>query len=198
MTNADEDDLSHAMDGLLARQARIEQKLANRHLVPGRHVLYDVTSSYDEGRTCPFARLGDNRDQKQGTTSIVYGVLTERDGRPVAVEAYRGNTADPTTIPAQGTKRRPRFGLEQIVWVGDRGTLTQTQIDPLKKSPGLGWIAAFRFEAIRKLVDQQTLIPSQLAPQPLAEIPCAPFPGERLVACSNPLVAQERHRKRTA
>jgi len=138
VTNADEDDLSHAMDGLLARQARIEQKLANRHLVPGRHVLYDVTSSYDEGRTCPFARLGDNRDQKQGTTSIVYGVLTERDGRPVAVEAYRGNTADPTTIPAQGTKRRPRFGLEQIVWVGDRGTLTQNTNRPPQKVPRSG------------------------------------------------------------
>jgi transposase len=198
VANANEDDLYHAMDWLLARQARIEQKLAKRHLVPGSHVLYDVTSSYYEGRTCPLARFGYNRDQKQGTTSIVYGVLTDRDGRPVAVEAYRGNTADPTTIPDQVTKLRTRFRLEQIVLVGDRGTLTQTQIEHLKQYPGLGWIAALRFEAIRQLVDQQMLTPSQLAHQPLAEITCAQFPGERLVACYNPLVAHERHRKRPA
>lgn len=198
VATANEDDLYDAMDWLLARQARIEQKLAQRHLVPGAHVLYDVTSSYYEGRTCPLAQFGYNRDQKRGKTSIVYGVLTDRAGRPIAVEAYRGNTADPSTIPDQVTKLRTRFRLEQIVLVGDRGTLTQTQIDYLKQYPGLGWITALRFETIRKLADTQTFDPLLVAHQPLAEITSGQFPGERLVACYNPLVAQERHRKRTA
>lgn len=198
VANADEDALYDAMDWLLARQGRIERKLAQRHLTPGAHVLYDVTSSYYEGRTCPLACFGYNRDQKRGKPSIVYGVLTDRDGRPVAVEAYRGNTADPRTIPDQVAKLRTHFGLTQVVLVGDRGTLTQTQIDYLKQYPGLGWIAALRFEAIRKLVETQTLDLSLLAHQPLAEITSGQFPGERLVACYNPLVAQERHRKRVA
>ncbi len=198
VANADEDALYDAMDWLLARQGRIERKLAQRHLTPGAHVLYDVTSSYYEGRTCPLACFGYNRDQKRGKLSIVYGVLTDRDGRPVAVEAYRGNTADPRTIPDQVAKLRTRFGLTQVVLVGDRGTLTQTQIDYLKQYPGLGWIAALRFEAIRKLVETQTLALPLLAHQPLAEITSGQFPGERLVACYNPLVAQARHRKRVA
>ena len=198
VATANEDDLYAAMDWLLARQARIEQKLAKRHLSAGSHVLYDVTSSYYEGATCPLARFGYNRDKKQGTTSIVYGVLTDRDGRPVAVEAYRGNTADPTTIPSQVAKLRTRFRLERVVLVGDRGTLTQTQIAYLKQYPGLGWIAALRFEAIRKLADTHALDVAWVAHAQLAEITSAQFPGERLVACYNPLVAQERQRKRHA
>jgi hypothetical protein len=198
VAEANEDDLYAAMDWLLARQARIEQKLAKRHLAPGAHVLYDVTSSSYEGRTCPLAQFGYNRDRKRGKTSIVYGVLTDSAGRPVAVEASRGNTADPATIPDQVMKLRTRFRLEQVVLVGDRGTLTQTQIDFLKQYPGLGWIAALRFEAIRKLADTRILDPSLLAHQPLAEMTSGQFPGERLVACYNPLVAQERYRKRTA
>jgi hypothetical protein len=195
---ANEDDLYAAMDWLLARQARIEQKLAKRHLMTGSHVLYDVTSSSYEGSTCPLARFGYNRDQKQGTTSIVYGVWTDRDGRPVAVEVYRGNTADPTTLPDQVAKLRTRFRLERVVLVGDRGTLTQTPIDSLQQYPGLGWIAALRFEAIRKLADTHTLDMVLVAHEPLAEITSAQCPGERLVACYNPLVAQERQRKRHA
>jgi hypothetical protein len=198
VATAPEDDLYDAMDGLLARQARLEYKLAKRHLGPGSHVLYDVTSSYDEGHTCPLACFGSNRDQKQGTTSIVYGVLTDRDGRPIAVEVYRGKTADPTTVPDQVAKLRTRFHLQRVVLVGDRGTLTQTQIDRLKQSPGLGWIAALRFEAIRKLADTQPLDLSLGAPPPLAEITSAHFPGERLMVGYNPLVAQERQRKRHA
>ncbi len=198
VVHATEDDLYDAMDWLLARQARIEQKLAKRHLARGSHVLYDVTSSYYEGRTCPLAQFGYNRDQKRGKTSIVYGVLTDSDGRPIAVEAYRGNTADATTIPDQVAKLRTRFHLDRVVLVGDRGTLTQTQIDYLKRYPGLGWIAALRFEAIRKLADTQPLDRALFAQQPLAEITSGHFPGERLVVCYNPLVAQERHRKRTA
>jgi transposase len=198
VATADEDDLYAAMDWLLVRQARIEQKLAKRHLSVGSHVLYDVTSSSYEGSTCPLARLGDNRDKQQGTTSLVYGVLTDRDGRPIAVEAYRGHTADPTTIPSQVAKLRTRFRLERVVLVGDRGTLTHTQIDSLKQYPGLGWIAALRFEAIRKLADTHTLDVALVAHERLAEITSVQFPGERLVACYNPLVAQQRQRKRHA
>jgi len=198
VAGANEDDLDDAMDWLLARQARIERKLAQRHLAPGAHVLYDVTSSSYEGRTCPLAQFGSNRDQKRGKTSMVYGVLTDRDGRPIAVEAYRGNTADATTIPDQVTKLRTRLRLERVVLVGDRGTLTQTHIDYLRQYPGLGWIAALRFEAIRQLADQQSFDLTRFPQQPLAEITSEQCPGERLVACYNPFVAQARHRKRSA
>jgi hypothetical protein len=174
---ANEDDLYAAMDWLLARQARIEQQLAKRHLVVGSHVLYDVTSSSYEGSTCPLARFGYNRDQKQGTTSIVYSVLTDRDGRPIAVEAYRGNTADPTTIPGQVAKLRTRFRLERVVLVGDRGTLTQTQIDYLKQSPGLGWIAALRFEASASWPPPTPLDVALVAHEPLAGRVRASFPA---------------------
>src|SRR6266852_4711527 len=177
VANADEDALYDAMDWLLARQGRIERKLAQRHLTPGAHVLYDVTSSYDEGRTCPLACFGYNRDQKRGKPSIVYGVLTDREGRPIAVEAYRGNTADPTTLPDQVTKLRTRFRCDQVVMVGDRGTLTQTQINSLKQYPGLGWISALRFEAIRKLADQHHIPASLFEPPYLAEITLVAFPG---------------------
>src|SRR2546425_4344607 len=175
---ANEDDPAAAMDWLLARQARIEQQLATRQLVAGSHVLYDVTSSDDEGATCPLARFGYHRDQQQGTTSIVYGVLTDRDGRPIAVEASRGHTADPTTIPGQVAKLRTRFRLERVVLVGERGTLTPTPIDSLPQSPGLGWMAAWRFEASRKLADTHTLDVALVAHAPLAERTSAPFPGE--------------------
>ena len=198
VATAPEDDLYDAMDWLLARQARIEYKLAQRHLGPGSHVLYDVTSSSDEGHTCPLACFGYNRDQKQGTTRIVYGVLTDRDGRPIAVQVYRGHTADPTTIPDQVAKLRTRFPLQRVVLVGDRGTLTQTHIDRLTQSPGRGWMAAWRVEAIRKLADTQPLDLSLGAPPPLAEITSAHLPGARLMGCSTPLVAQERQRKRHA
>ena len=129
---------------------------------------------------------------------MVYGVLTDRDGRPIAVEVYRGNTADPATIPAQGAKLRTHFRLERVVLVGDRGTLPQTPIDSLTPSSGLGWIAALRFEAMRQRADARTLDPSLLAHRPLAEMTSGRFPGERLVACDNPRVAEERRRKRTA
>jgi transposase len=192
------DDLYDALDWLLARQARIENKLAKRHLAPGAQVLYDVTSSYYEGVTCPLACFGSNRDQKRGKTSIVYGVMTAPDGRPMALEVSPGNTGDPTTVPKQMHKLRPRFGLQQVVLVGDRGTLTQTQIDTLKQHPGLGWISALRFEAIRKLADQHRIPASLFEPPSLAEITSVAFPGERLMACFNALLAADRHRKRAA
>jgi hypothetical protein len=196
VSDADVDNLSNAMDWLLARQARIETKLAKRHLVPGAHVLYDVTSSYYEGAPCPLACFGHNRDQKHGKTSIVYGVMTAPDGRPIALEVYSGNTGDPATVPKQLHKLRNRFGLQQVVLVDDRGTLTQTQIDTLKQHPGLGWISALRFEAIRKLADQNHFPASLFAPPYLAKITSVAFPGERLMACFNALLATDRQRKR--
>ncbi len=195
---ADEDDLYDAMDWLLARQARIEKKLAERHLTDGAVVLYDVSSSYYEGRTCPLARLGHDRDGQKGLPIIVYGVLTDGDGRPVAVSVYAGNTGDPTTVPDQVEKLRQRFGLVRLVLVGDRGMLTQPQIDTLKAHPGLGWITALTSVSIRKLVKQGALQLSFLDEKNLAEITSPDFPGERFMACYNPLLAEERTRKRRA
>ena len=195
---ADEDDLYDAMDWLLARQERIEKKLAARHLTDGAVVLYDVSSSYYEGRTCPLARFGHDRDGQKGLPIIVYGVLTDGKGRPVAVSVYAGNTGDPTTVPDQVDTLRQRFGLVRLVIVGDRGMLTQPQIDKLKAHPGLGWITALTSVSIRNLVKQGALQLSLFDEKNLAEITAPDFPGERLMACYNPLLAEERSRKRRA
>ena len=138
VADADEDQLYDAMDWLLQRQSAIEKKLAKRHLSDGATVLYDVTSSYYEGKTCPLAHFGHDRDGKTGRPIIVYGALTDADGRPVAVQVYPGNTGDPATVPDQVEALTSRFGLTRVVLVGDRGMLTQTQIEVLKKYPGLG------------------------------------------------------------
>jgi hypothetical protein len=196
VADADVDELYDALDWLLARQPHIEKKLAARHLREGGVVLYDVSSSYYEGRTCPLARFGHDRDGKTGLPIIVYGVMTDGDGRPVATEVYAGNVGDPKTVPDQVETLRQRFGIGHVVLVGDRGMLTQTQIDHLKTYPGLGWISALRSPAIRALVDSGTLQLSLFDVQHLAEITSAAYPGERLVACFNPLLADERRRKR--
>lgn len=196
VADADEDDLYEAMDWLVAGQARIEKKLAARHLSEAGPVLYDVTSSYYEGRTCPLAQYGHNRDGKKGKAIIVYGLMTDKEGRPVGVDVYPGNTGDPTTVPDQADKLRKQFGLERVVLVGDRGMLTQTRIDKLAEYPGLGWISALKSKQIRKLLDQGTLQLSLFDERNLAEITSSDFPDERLVACFNPLLAEERGRKR--
>lgn len=196
VADADEDDVYAAMDWLLARQARIENKLAHRHLGEGAQVLYDVTSSYYEGHTCSLARFGHDRDKKKGKRIIVYGVLTDQAGCPTAVHVYPGNTGDPSTVPDQVEKLRRRFGLRRVVLVGDRGMLTQTQIEKLQAHPELGWISALRFAAIRQLADARHLQLSLFDQQNLAEITSPEYPGERLVACQNPLLAEERRRKR--
>ncbi len=198
VVDADEDDLYAAMDWLIQRQSRIEKKLASRHLSEGAQVLYDVSSSYYEGRTCPLALFGYGRDGKKGKPIVVYGVLTDHEGRPVAVEVYPGSTGDPTTLPDQVQKLRERFELQQVVLVGDRGLLTQTQIKALRQYPGLGWISALRSTAIRKLLDTECLQLSLFDQKNLAEITSIDFPGERLIACYNPLLAEERRRKRQA
>jgi transposase len=194
--DASEDQLYDAMDWLLQRQSAIEKKLAKRHLTDGALVLYDVTSSYYEGKTCPLARFGHDRDGKTGLPIIVYGTLTDADGRPVAVHVYPGNTGDPKTVPDQVETLTKRFGLSRVVLVGDRGMLTQTQIDVLKKHPGLGWISALRSGSIRRLLADGLLVKHDLEAQRLAEITSPEFPGERLVACYNPQLAEQRRQKR--
>lgn len=196
VADADVDELYDALDWLLARQPHIEQKLAARHLREGGVVLYDVSSSYYEGRTCPLARFGHDRDGKTGLPIIVYGVMTDAEGRPVATEVYAGNVGDPKTVPDQVETLRQRFGVTHVVLVGDRGLLTQTQIDHLKTYPGLGWISALRSPAIRALVESGALQLSLFDQQHLAEITSPAYPGERLIACFNPLLADERRRKR--
>ena len=198
IADATEDELYAAMDWLGERQERIEEKLAARHLTEGGLVLYDVSSSSYEGRTCPLAYFGHNRDGDKQLPIIVYGVMTDGEGRPVAVEVYPGNTGDPTTVGDQVEKLRERFGLQRVVLVGDRGMLTQPQIDKLQKHPGMGWITALKSGAIRDLVEQGALQLSLLDEKNLAEITSPDYPGERLVACHNPLLAEERARKRQA
>ena len=195
--DASEDDLYQAMDWLLERQERIEQKLAARHLAEGGLVLYDVSSSSYEGRTCPLVQFGHNRDGDK-LPIIVYGVMTDGEGRPIAVEVYPGNTGDPTTVGDQVEKLRERFGLARVVLVGDRGMLTQPQLDKLQKHPGLGWITALTSGAIRELVQKGALQLSLLDEKNLAEITSPDYPGERLVVCHNPLLEEERARKRQA
>lgn len=196
VADATVDELYRALDWLGRRQPAIEQQLAQRHLGEGALVLYDVSSSDYHGRTCPLARHGHSRDGKKGLPIIVYGVLADAAGRPLAVDVYPGNTADPTTVPDQVAKLQDRFGLQRVVLVGDRGMLTDTQLDKLRQYPGLGWISALRSRAIQELLDQGRLQRSLFDDTHWAEITAPDFPGERLVAGYNPLLANERHRKR--
>lgn len=198
VAEATENDLYEAMDWLLQRKERIEKKLAARHLREGGLVLYDVSSSFYEGRTCPLAQFGHDRDGKKGLPIIVYGVMTNGDGCPVAVEVYPGNTGDPKTVADQIDKLRERFALSRVVLVGDRGMLTQPQIDKLKQHPGFGWITALTSTAIRELVKQGALQLSLLDQKNLAEISAPDYPGERLMVCHNPVLEEERRRKREA
>ena len=195
--NADEDQLYAAMDWLLKRQPRIEQQLAARHLHEGTLTLYDVTSTYFEGRHCPLARRGHSRDGKPDKLQIVLGLLTNGEGCPVAVEVFDGNTADPRTLGSQVEKVRERFGLQSVVWVGDRGLITDARIrEEFRTRPGLGWITALRAPAIRKLVAGGALQLGLFDERDLAEITGPQYPGERLIVCRNPLLAAERARKR--
>jgi Transposase DDE domain len=192
------EDLYAAMDWLEARQAKIEKALAKRHLHDGTLVLYDVSSSYFEGRTCPLAAIGYSRDKKKGKLQIIFGLLCNAEGCPVAVEVYEGNTGDPTTLTDQIEKVRQRFGLKRVVFVGDRGMLTSARIrEELAPVEGLDWVSALRAEQVRKLAaDGGPLQLSLFDRTDLAEIRHPDFPGERLIACMNPLLAAERARKR--
>lgn len=195
VAEASEDELYGAMDWLLARQARIEAGLAKRYLEPGGLVLYDLTSTSVEGRHCPLAKQGYSRDGRPGTLQVEYGLVTDEDGRPVAVEVVPGDTADPATVPAVVDKLKGRFDLADVVLVGDRGMLTSARIEGLR-AEGLGWISSLRAPAIRKLAQAGTLQLGLFDERGLAEISDPRYPGERLVVCRNPLLAEERARKR--
>ena len=195
VADADANDLYAALDWLQQRQGRIEKKLAARHLTDGAVVLFDVSSSSYHGRTCPLARRGYNRDGDK-LPSIVYGLLTDGAGRPIAVDVYPGNTGDPSTVPDQVEKLRMRFRLQRVVLVGDRGMLTHTQINALRGHPGVGWISALRFPAIRALAEHGAFQPSLFDTPHLAEITSDAYPGERLVVCYNPALAADRARTR--
>jgi hypothetical protein len=194
--DADEEELYAAMDWLLERQAAIEAKLAKRHLAEASLVLCDVTSTYFEGHSCPLARLGHPRDGRRDRPQIVFGLLTDGQGCPVAVEVFAGNTADPLTLAAQLGKLRDRFGLQQVVLVGDRGLLTAARLREELVPLGLEWITSLRAPSIRCLVEQGTLQLSLFDQQDLAEIRSPDYPEERLIVCRNPLLAAERARKR--
>jgi hypothetical protein len=196
VTDADEDDLYAALDWLITRQDHIEKKLAARHLTTGGLVLYDLTSSYFEGTTCPLAALGYNRDGKIGKLQVNYGLLTDPRGCPVAVSVFAGNTGDPKTLLPQVEKLQKTFAIDQLVLVGDRGMISQKQIHELKQRAGIDWITALRTGAIRKLVDGGHLQLGLFDERHLFEVTHPDFPGERLVACRNPQLALLRANKR--
>jgi hypothetical protein len=196
VSDADEDELYGAMDWLLERQERIENGLAKRHLGDGSLVLYDLTSTYFEGHCCPLAKLGYSRDGKRGLAQIVFGLLTDSQGCPIAVEVFAGNTGDPSTVASQVQKLRKRFGLRSVVVVGDRGMLTAARIREDLAPAELSWITALRAPAIDALRATGSLQLSLFDERDLGEITDPAYPGERLIVCRNPLLAQERSRKR--
>jgi Transposase DDE domain len=192
----DEDDLYDAMDWLAARQDRIEDALAARHLAGGTLVLYDVSSAAFEGRTCPLGAIGHPKDGVHGRLQIACGLLTSTDGIPVAIEVFEGNTGDPKTVAAQVSKVKDRFGLTRVVLVGDRGMLTAARLREDVGPAGLDWITALRAPQVKALVRDGALQLSLFDEVDLAEISHPDFPGERLVACKNPFLEAERARKR--
>jgi len=195
---ADEDDLYEAMDWLLKRQSAIEDRLAARHLRDGEMVLYDVSSSYFEGRTCPLAKRGYSRDGKPGLLQIIYGLLCDEDGRPVAIEVFTGELHDDKTLPSQVSKLKDRFDLSRIVVVADRGMVTKANIELLSETDGVDWITALKAPTIKKLARTGVFQPSLFDEQNIGEITdVAEFPGERLIVCRNPLVGAQRARKRS-
>ena len=195
---ADEDDLYAAMDWLLERQTLIEDRLSRRHLADGEMVLYDVSSSYFEGRTCPLGRRGYSRDGKPGLLQIIYGLLCDTDGRPVAVEVFTGECHDDKTLPSQIAKLKDRFGLSRVTVVADRGMVTKANIEQLTQADGVDWITALKAPTIKKLARSGIFQPSLFDEQNLGEITdVAEFPGERLIVCRNPLIGAQRARKRT-
>jgi transposase len=196
VADADEDDLYAAMDWLLERQDAIQQKLAARHLKSGGLVLYDLSSSYFEGETCPLAKRGYSRDGKRGVPQVNYGLLTDPRGCPVAVSVHEGNTSDSTTFLPEVRRLREQFHLDQMVMVGDRGMISQKAIDEMRDTDGVGWITALKSVSIRSLVESKQLQFDLFDERNLLELTSPDFPGERLVACRNPKLAKLRAHKR--
>ena len=195
--DADQDDLYAAMDWLLERQVGIEGRLARRHLKDATLILYDVSSSYFEGRTCPLAARGYSRDGKRGYLQVSYGLLCDFEGHPVAIEAFEGNLLDHQTLPAQVQKLKRRFGLTKVIVVCDRGMATRANLEAIGAAEGMGWITALKAPAVKKLVKEGDLQLSLFDQTNLAEISSDAYPGERLILCRNPLLGEERTRKRS-
>jgi transposase len=198
VADASEDDLYAAMDWLLARQDTIEKKLAARHLSAGGLVLYDLSSSYFEGTTCPLAKLGYSRDGRKGLLQVNYGLLADARGCPVAVSVYEGNVADSQTLMPEVTRLREDFGIEQLVMVGDRGMISNKAIAAMREADGIGWITALKSTSIRALIEQGHLQLGLFDERNLVELSSPDYPGERLVACRNPDLAKLRTHKREA
>ena len=196
VSSADEDDLYAAMDWVLVRQEAIENALAARHLTNGTLVLYDVSSAAFEGHSCPLGKIGHARDGVKGRAQIVYGLLCSPAGIPIAIEVFEGNTADPKTLAVQIDKLKGRFGLTRVALVGDRGMLTSARIDTELRPAHLDWISALRAPQIKALVEDGALQLSLFDQQDLLEITHPDYPGERLMCCHNPVLADERARKR--
>jgi transposase len=196
VADANEDELYAAMDWLLQRQDAIQHKLAARHLGEGSLVLYDLSSSYFEGTTCPLARLGYSRDGRKGTLQVNYGLLTDARGCPVAVSVHEGNVADSATFMPEVQRLRSEFGIEQVVMVGDRGMMGHKAIEELRELDGVGWITALKTGSIRALVEQGQLQLDLFDERNLLELTSPDYPGERLVACRNPQLAALRTHKR--
>jgi CBS domain-containing protein len=192
----DENEFYEAMDWLVERQPRIEEALAKRHLSEGCAVLYDLSSSYFEGSHCPLAQYGYSRDGRKDRPQINYGLLCNSDGVPVAIEVVEGHVGDPATIPAQVEKLKERFKLERVIVVGDRGMITEARIHADVREAGYDWITALRHSSILPLVEAKVITPSLFDERGIAEISHPDFPGERLIACFNPIMAEERKRKR--
>ncbi|MEJ8815286.1 IS1634 family transposase [Variovorax ureilyticus] len=196
VAQADEDDLYAAMDWLLARQDRIQKKLASRHLSAGALVLYDLSSSYFEGSSCPLAKLGYSRDGKKGLLQVNYGLLTDARGCPMAVSVHEGNVADSLTLLSEVQRLREDFGVQQLVMVGDRGMISSKAIEELRETEGVGWISALKSVSIRALLEQGHLQLGLFDERNLLELSSPDYPGERLVACRNPELARLRTHKR--
>jgi len=196
VADATEDELYAAMDWLLERQTRIEKKLAARHLSEGGLVLYDLSSSYFEGTTCPLAKLGYSRDGRRGTLQVNYGLLTDARGCPVAVSVHEGNVADSQTLIPAVQRLRHDFGIEQLVMVGDRGMVSSKAIEALRETDGVGWITALKSVSIRALLEEGQLQLGLFDERNLIELSSPDYPGERLVACRNPELARLRAHKR--
>jgi transposase len=196
VADADQDDLYAAMDWLLERQDRIQKKLADRHLQQGAMVLYDLSSSYYEGTSCPLAKRGYSRDGKKGTLQVNYGLLTDRRGCPVAISVYEGNTADPLTLGPEIERLKGAYSIDRFVMVADRGMISQKAVDTLRAENGIEWITALKSVSIRALVEQGRLQLDLFDQRNLFELTAPDYPGERLIACRNPELAKLRAHKR--
>ena len=196
VADVDEDSLYAAMDWLIERQEAIEKRLARRHLKDGGLVLFDLTSSYFEGVTCPLAKIGYSRDGKRGTLQVNYGLLTDARGCPVSVSVFEGNVGDPKTLLPQIEKVRTSFGLDRLVLAGDRGMISNIQVEALRQLEGVDWITALKNGAIAKLAEGGHLQLDLFDERNLISFTHADYPGERLIACRNPALAKLRAEKR--